>query len=119
MRRSLVALLSELEYADAHPDLIGSPSSTSTQFNRSSNARDLSESLSLGHLSSGLSSSASASTRLNAYYSGASHDVLLVAASSGGGREHAARMIGLLIRSAQKLVLPYVQVMLRALLPHT
>jgi tetratricopeptide (TPR) repeat protein len=119
MRRSLVALLSELEYADAHPDLIGAPSSTSTQFNRSSNARDVSDSLSLGNLSSGLSSSASAFTRLNAYYSGASHDVLLVAASSGGGREHAARMIGLLIRSAQKLVLPYVQVMLRALLPHT
>ena len=119
MRRSLVSLLSELEYADAHPDLLSTPATSASAINRSSNSRDLSDSLSTNGLTSGLSSSASALTRLNAYYTGVSHDVLLVAASSGGGREHAARMVGLLIRSAQRMVTPYVQVLLRALLPHT
>jgi phosphatidylinositol kinase/protein kinase (PI-3 family) len=119
MRRSLVSLLSELEYADAHPDLLSIPVSMTNSSTRSTSVRDTSDPQSISGLSFGLSSSSSSLKRQNAYFNGISHDVLLVAASSGGGREHAARMIGLLIRSAQKMILPYVPVLLRALLPYT
>ena len=84
---------------------------------------------------SGLSSVASAGARLMAYHThaqghqhqgdgtstgpfSASLSSALMASSVSSGREHAARMLGLLIRCSQRLVAPYVALLLRALVPH-
>jgi len=49
--------------------------------------------------------------------SAAHHVVALAAACGAGGLEHARRMLGLIIRFGQRLVAPYVPIILRALLP--
>lgn len=158
LRRTMMTLMSELEYADAHPDVTppvltgtsgaggagqrGRDASASTDVNAAAasgsgadgkgglsdaasahahmamamGAADLADGFVSG---AGLASTAPAAARLSAYHSLAAHEVVLATSAGGGGREHAARMIGLLVRSAQRLVTPYVPILLRALLPHT
>ena len=66
-----------------------------------------------------------ASLRISAFHSAGAigkpipqHLSALAAASGFGGLEHARRMLGLIIRCGQRLVAPYVPVLIRALLPH-
>lgn len=73
----------------------------------------------------GLDAPVPAALRISAFHASgafgkppAQHLVALAAAGGSGGLEHARRMLGLIVRFGQRLVAPYVPVLLRALLPH-
>ena len=77
------------------------------------------------YIGRGLAAPVPAALRISAFHStgvigspSSQHLVALAAASVIGGLEHARRMLGLLIRCGQRLVAPYVPVLLRSLLPH-
>jgi hypothetical protein len=137
LRRLLVTLMGELEHPDAHPDVAplvivaaaaaaahggggGGPLAAGVPPALDPADADVTP-------GSGLSTSASAGARLAAHAAAnahaqhaqpQSHAIALASSSSSSGREHAARMLGLLIRVSQRLVAPYAPMLLRALLPH-